>query len=323
MRWHCFIPAFVALFMLTTSRASAQNLTEEIAPTFADVSYGPHRMNVIDFYQARGEGPRPLLVYIHGGGWTGGDKKQSSSRFKPFLDRGISYAAVNYRLTGESPLPAPVHDAARAIQFIRSKAAEWNLNPKRIALTGGSAGACTSMWILLHDDLAYAKSDDPVLRESTRVTAAAVSGGQTSIDPKVIEGWLGPNVLKHRMINMAVGEPTMAGALKNYEKHRDLYVEFSAYNHLDGDDPPLLMTYGNDMTLPSKDAGHGIHHPVYGVKMKEKADRAGHECHLLIGGVSKSDKYPDPNAFLFYKLLAPLVTPSCPGLDACEILCQF
>ena len=56
-----------------------------------------------------------------------------------------------------------------------------------------------------------------------------MAGGQTSIDPKVIEGWLGPNVLKHDMINRAVGEATIEEALANYEKHRDLYVEFSPY----------------------------------------------------------------------------------------------
>jgi len=289
------------LFVMLANVATA----DEKAPTHADVSYGPDASNVLDFWEAKGEGPRALLVYIHGGGWTGGDKKRKYESFQPFLDKGISYAAINYRHTGVAPLPAPVHDAARAIQFIRSKAAEWNLDKSRIALTGGSAGACTSMWLLLHDDLANPDSDDPVERESTRVIAAAVSGGQTSIDPKVIEPWLGANVLKHRMINMAVGEATMEGALKNYNKHHDLYVEFSAYNHLDGDDPPLFMTYGNDMTLPSKNAGHGIHHPVYGVKMKEKADAAGHECHLLIPGVSKSEKYATPNAFLWDKLLAP------------------
>jgi arylformamidase len=107
------------------------------------------------------------------------------------------------------------------------------------------------------------------------------------------------------MINMAVGEPTMEGALENYEKHRELYYEFSAYNHLDGKDPPLFMSYGNNMTLPSVDAGHGIHHPVYGVKMKEKADKAGHECHLLIPGVSKPEKYTTPMEFLMAKLLGP------------------
>lgn len=277
---------------------------DALAPTHENVAYGPHPRNVLDFWEAKGDGPRPLLVYIHGGGWVAGDKKQNADIIKPFLDKGISYAAINYRLTGEVPLPAPVHDAARAIQFIRSKAKEWNIRKDRIALTGGSAGACTSMWILLHDDLADAKSSDPVARESTRVTAAAVAAGQTSIDPKVIEGWLGPKVLDHRMIWMAVGEPTMAEALKNYDKHKALYVEFSPYNHLDKNDPPLLMTYGNDMTLPSKDAGHGIHHPVYGVKMKEKADKVGQECHLLIEGRAES-RYKNPNEFLFDKLLAP------------------
>jgi hypothetical protein len=107
-------------------------------------------------------------------------------------------------------------------------------------------------------------------------------------------------VLQHRMINMAVGEPTIEGALKNYEKHKALYVEFSSYNHVSKDDPPLFMSYGGDMTLPSKNAGHGIHHPVYGVKMKEQADRVGMECHLLIGNgtVSKSKKYKNANEFI-------------------------
>ncbi len=276
---------------------------EEPKPTHVNVSYGPHARNVLDFWQAKGEGPRPLLVYIHGGGWTGGDKQQPLDRFQPFLDKGVSYAAINYRLSGESPLPAPVHDAARGIQFLRTKADEWNIDPSHIALTGGSAGACTSMWILLHDDLADPKSTDPVLRQSSRVCAAAVAAGQTSIDPQVIEPWLGPQVLQHRMINLAVGEKTIEGALANYERHKPLYVEFSPYNHLDGQDPPLLMTYGNNMKLPSENAGHGIHHPVYGVKMKEKADRLGHECHLLIPDVSQSDKYATANDFLFAKLL--------------------
>jgi acetyl esterase/lipase len=291
-------------FGVTAGTLSAAEESKQPSPTHADVKYGPHARNVLDVWRAKGDGPRPLLVYIHGGGWTGGDKGRGFAELQGFLDKGISCAAINYRLSGTAPLPSPVHDAARAIQFIRFRAREWNINPKRIALTGGSAGACTSMWILLHDDLADPSAKDPVKRQSTRVTAAAVRAGQTSIDPKVIEGWLGLNVLKHRMINMAVGEKTIEGALDNYDKHKALYVEFSPYNHLDGDDPPLLMTYGNNMTLPSESAGHGIHHPVYGVKMKEKADKLGHECHLLIDGVSKSDKYADPTEFLMAKLLA-------------------
>src|SRR4029077_7525610 len=124
-------------------------------------SYGQYKSNVLDIWQAQGDGPRPLLVYIHGGGWLGGDKKQSGPKIQAYLDKGISYAAINYRHTSEAPLPAPVHDAARAIQFLRTKAAEWNIDVNHIALTGGSAGACTSMWILLHDDLADPKAKDP------------------------------------------------------------------------------------------------------------------------------------------------------------------
>ncbi len=167
------------------------------------------------------------------------------------------------------------------------------------------------MWLLYHDDLADPKSDDPVARQSTRVTAAAVSAGQTSIDPKVIEPWLGPNVLKHRMINMAVGEATIEAAIANYDKHKALYLEFSPVNHVSAGDPPVLMTYGGNMKLPSEDAGHGIHHPVYGVKLKEKADAAGCECHLLIPRPLEVRKVRDPQRVPDGQAVGPLSGPTC------------
>ena len=288
----------------TTQPISAIDAAEQPRPTFSNVAYGPHPRNVIDLWRAPGEGPRPLLVYIHGGGWITGDKGLKMPQFQPFLDRGISCAAINYRLAPDHPLPAPVHDAARAIQFIRSKATEWQIDPRRIALTGPSAGACTSMWLLLHDDLADPRAADPILRQSSRVCAAAVMVGQTSIDPRTIEDWLGPNVLKHPMICKAVGESTIEDALRNYAEHRKLYVEFSPINHVDAHDPPLFMTCSAEMDLPSRDAGHGIHHPLYGVKLKEKSDKAGHECHLLVPGFFKSARYADANDFLMDKLLS-------------------
>jgi len=302
---HLFRIAFAAISIFPAgSQLCAQEkgkakAAAPLPPTRANVHYDKYKMTVLDFWEAKGKGPRPLLVYIHGGGWIGGDKKSSPATVKSYLDRGISYAAINYRLTGEAPLPAPVYDAARAIQFLRFKAREWNIRKDKIVLTGGSAGACTSLWLLCHDDLADPDSDDPVKRESTRVQGAYAISGQTSIDPKQIEPWLGPNVLKHHMISMAVGEKTIEGALKNYAQHEKLYKEFSPYNHVSKDDPPLAMSYGNDMTLPSKSAGHGIHHPVYGIKMKEKCDEVGQECHLFISGVSKSKKYKDGKEFIF------------------------
>ena len=276
---------------------------EPSAPTLADVSYGPHERNVLDLWQAEGDGPRPLVVFIHGGGWNYGDKRQPFEQIEPFLDAGVSYAAISYRLTTEFPLPAPVHDAARAIQFLRYRAVEWNLDPSRIGLIGGSAGACTAMWLLTHDDLADLDAVDPVLRESTRVTAAAGLDGQTSIDPHVVEAWVGPAVLDHYMLYVSVGETSIEGALERYGQHKALYDEFSPYNHLTADDPPLFMAYLEDARLPAHSVGHAIHHAMLGIKMKEKADRIGHESHLRIEGEQRVNPYAPAVSFLLEKLL--------------------
>ncbi|WP_437221898.1 alpha/beta hydrolase fold domain-containing protein [Planctomicrobium sp. SH661] len=292
------------LLILNLGSVCAGETVQEIQPTHSDVAYGPHQRNTLDFWQASGDGPRPLLVYIHGGGWAHGDKKDLNGKWiPPFLNKGISVASINYRLSGDAALPAPVHDAARAVQFLRSKAVEWNINKDRIGLNGGSAGACTAMWLLLHDDLADPHSADPVLRESTRVTAAAASAGQTSIDPRIAEEWLGPIVLRHYMLSSSVGESTIESALAHYDKHLPFYLEFSPINHVDGHDPPLFMSFDKDMTLPPKDVTHAIHHGIFGVKMKEQSDRVGHECYLLIPGTSQPKEFNTSADFLMAKLL--------------------
>ena len=69
------------------------------------------------------------------------------------------------------------------------------------------------------------------------------------------------------MICKVVGRPIIDGVLKNYEKYQLLYAEFPPFNHFGGNDPPLFMWYTAKLTLPSKNPGHGIHHPVLEVKM--------------------------------------------------------
>jgi len=287
-----------------SSQAQLASEQVELDPTHADLPYGPDERQTLDFWAAAGDGPRPLVVIIHGGGWINGDKRLKRPPLAPFLDRGISVAAINYRLAPSHPLPAPVHDAARAIQFLRWKGETLGIDPDRIGLIGTSAGACTSMWLLLHDDLADPTAADPVLRASTRVRAAAVSVGQTSIDPDVIESWLGPAVLDHPMIFSAVGEPSMAEVRAVADRHRAIYEEFSPINHVDGDDPPLFMACSAEMDLPARSSGHGIHHPLHGVKLKERSDAVGHECHLLVPGWSESKRYADGTDFLLDQLLS-------------------
>src|SRR5262245_4805795 len=171
------LPALLALLTLP-ALAAAQGRPK---PDVANARYGPHERNVLDLWKARAEKPTPLVVFIHGGGFRGGDKKNLPL---PLLDRclkaGLSVASINYRLSQHAPFPAPMHDSARAIQFFRSKAKDWNLDPARIACTGSSAGAGISLWLAFHDDLADPKSTDPVARQSTRLSCAAVLGAQSS-----------------------------------------------------------------------------------------------------------------------------------------------
>ena len=145
-------------------------------PTLADVPYGTHPKQVLDFYKAESATPTPLVFYIHGGGWTNGSKAAFNAT--EYLKAGISVVSIEYRFIPEAtadkvvpPVKGPLGDAARALQFVRSKAKEWNIDKTRIGATGGSAGACSSLWLAFHDDMADPKSSDPIARESTRLPA--------------------------------------------------------------------------------------------------------------------------------------------------------
>ena len=117
-------------------------------PTMENVPYGTHPRQVLDFYQAKSrQADAASCSAIHGGGWVNGDKSSYRGAAKRFLDDGISVVAINYRLVTqaaedkvEPPVKWPLEDAARALQFVRSKAKEWNIDKKRIGATGGSAG---------------------------------------------------------------------------------------------------------------------------------------------------------------------------------------
>lgn len=271
-------------------------------PTHADAAYGNHERHVLDFWQAKSDRPAPLLVFIHGGGWRGGDKNTLPiATLQYMLDHGVSVASINYRYSTIAPLPAPVHDAARAIQFLRSKAGEWNLNADKVAAMGISAGACTSLWLAYHDDLAASGSSDPVARQSTRLCAAYAGSGQTSIDPKVVESWVGPEILRHGMIHCAVGAQNIAEVNAKYEQYAPLYREFSPINHVDGSDPPVLMIYPRIDPLPAANSGSGIHHAKLGRMLKEKAEASGARATLQITDQAGKNAL-DPHAFLLEQL---------------------
>lgn len=252
-----------------------------VKPTHADVKYGPHERNVLDFFQARSDRPTPLVVYIHGGGFVAGNKNSyNPAMVKAMLDSGISFATIHYRFVDgkETIFPVPQRDGARAVQFLRSKATEWNLDPKRVACFGGSAGAGISMWIGFHDDLADPKSDDPVARQSTRIQAIGTFGGQGTYDPIKIKELIGGRAWEHPSLVKVYGLQSTEDALHPTPQQRKLYDEASAITHLTKDDPPLYMVYGEDDPLaPNARPGQGIHHRNFGLQLKARMDDLGIE----------------------------------------------
>jgi acetyl esterase/lipase len=287
-----------------------------IPPTYANVAYGDHPRQVLDFYKAESAEPAPLVVYIHGGGWVNGDKWGIGARFiEELRDKGISVAAINYRFVTQAdeagikpPVRWPLEDAARAIQFLRSKASAWNIDKARIGATGGSAGACSSLWLALHDDMARPDSSDPIARESTRLACAAVNGAQTSLDPQQLRSWM-PNM---RYGGHAFGfrRPDPQGRDSEFQRfydHREEVLhwikEYSPYEHAGPGDPPIFLDYPSQekparLGEEQKDPTHSA---VMGVTLQEKLRENGDECHLAYPGHPDPD-YASITEFLVVKL---------------------
>jgi acetyl esterase/lipase len=277
------VAAFFGLGLAPALAQDKPKTGKQSAPTHADVRYGPQPRNVLDLYLPPSDRPTPLILYIHGGGFQGGDKRSlSPAESNAYLDAGCAVAALNYRLTDTAPMPAAYRDCGRALQFLRHNAKTWNLDPARVASTGGSAGAGTSLWLAFHDDLADPSSNDPVARESTRLRCVAVQNAQSSYDPRFAEaaGLPRPNFERHSFFLPFYGiKKDEIDTPKAYE----LYEEAAPITYLTRDDPPVLLTYSfaDEAVTNQSDLGLVVHHPRLGIALKERMDKLGIECEVV------------------------------------------
>lgn len=292
--------------------------------THESVKYGPDERNVMDVWLAESDKLTPCVINIHGGGWLTGDKKRLSipGGVKALLRENISVVSISYRYvkqtiidsgstrgTGpvqprgdypEPPVKLPLMDAARALQFVRSNAKEWNIDPDRIALTGGSAGACSSLWLAFHDDLADPTSDDPVLRESSKPYCVAVEAPQTTLDPKQILELMPNATYGGHAFGFVWDKSDPTVEIRSFLKGRDGVMawiqEYSPYELVTKDDPPVYLFYKNDPDIGGnpKDPTHSAN---YGVFLKEKADKLGLKCELVHKGVN-DPKHKNTVAYL-------------------------
>jgi acetyl esterase/lipase len=270
---------------------------QEIPPTESDVAYGEHSKQLMHFWQAESDAPTPLLFFIHGGGWNGGDRmnRHLLTMLTNLLENDISAVSIEYRFIREAieegvepPVHAPLHDAARALQFVRSKADEWNIDPDRIAACGGSAGACSSLWLTFHDDLADPDSEDPIARESTRLLSAAVIGAQTTLDPRQMKEWT-PNSRygSHAFGIFKEGGQAYQSDFEAFLARRDEILpwinEYSPYALVSSDDPPVYLSYGTPPAL-GEDQKDPTHTSNFGVKLQEHLSSVGVESELVYPG---------------------------------------
>lgn len=315
--------AAIVLIMMCGVAVAAE--PDAPAPTIADVAYGEHPKQLIHFWKARSDKPTPLVLWIHGGGWNGGNRmsRLTATLLNDLLEAGISVASAEYRFVPEAyeagikpPVKWPLHDAARVLQFIRIKAGEWNIDKHRIAAAGSSAGACSSLWLAFHDDMAEPKSSDPVARESTRLWCAAVIGAQTTLDPKQMVEWT-PNSRygAHAFgIYKQVKGKNVADFAAYLERRDEILPwinEYSPYALVSRGDAPVYMIYVAPPAL-GQDQKDPTHTANFGVKLQEKLATAGVPCELVYPG-APNVKHPELQDYLIHMLHAPASAASSAG----------
>ncbi len=282
-------------------------------PTLAEVRYGEHERHVLDFWQAKSTTLTPLVLVVHGGGWQSGTKERVGrfANVRQLLDAGISVAAINYRLISHAnaakiqpPVKAPLHDAARALQFIRSQAEPWQIDRNRIGAAGGSAGACSSLWLAFHDDLAEPQGSDTVGRESTRLLCAAVIGAQTSLDPLQMKQWTPNSRYGAHAFGITGDRDKKISAFEQFLQDREKILpwieEYSPYALVTADDPPVGLFYSAKPAVgkAQKDPTHTAN---FGVKLQQRCDEVGVACDLIYPGAPNT-KYKSPTEYLIHQL---------------------
>ena len=203
--------------------------------------------------------PTPLLIFIHGGSWRGGKKEDYLPYIIPFTKRGYVCATISYHLYPPTNFPAAVEDVKCAIRWLRTHAKEYNINPDKIALLGGSAGSHLAMMAGYTDDSTYS-ADCDWNDVSSKVQAIIAIYGPTDLTTDF--------AINNHLVVDFLG--------KKYSEAPQLYKEASPINYVTKDDPPTLIFHGTiDDIVPV----------IQSDKLKKKLDDMGveNEYHRLKG----------------------------------------
>jgi hypothetical protein len=290
-----------------------------------DVRYGEAERNLFDIYLPDCDEPTGLVIYIHGGGFTGGDKSAGhgdTNLIREFLQSCVAYATISYFLLdvpsvaegtesipGQGGVLTSLRDTARALQFMRYHFASLNLDPERVAAYGVSAGAGASLWLGTHDDMADPDNSDPVLRESTRLKAVGALATQSTYDLLRWEDILLPLTQRFAAVLGGTDIPTVAAAVgaTNYlltflgvPELADIYAAPNADYRANVDMLGLMDAGDAPIFAHNGETGFGdllnmfLHHGLHALAVKERADEVG--LHNVTYSDDPEFNYQDPSA---------------------------
>ena len=198
------------------------------------------RRLTLDIYRPeKSSSPNPAIVMFFGGGWQNGRPGIFASLAQGMAKRGYACIVPEYRLSGEKPFPAAVHDSKAAIRWTRRNAKRFNIDPHRIASMGGSAGGHLAGFLAATNGIKRFEGKGDNRTYSSEVQAAIVMCGPMSLMlPHIVE-----------RVEKAAGKPEgdaiidfMGGALPGQKT--GIYVEASPLTHVNKKTPPMLFIDG-------------------------------------------------------------------------------
>ncbi len=207
-----------------------------------DIEYGKagDRSLQLDLYSPeKMDKPAPGIIFIHGGGWKSGHRRDMKFYTVDFAKRGYVCATVSYRLAGEALFPAAVQDVKCAVRWMRANAVKYNIDPERIAVSGNSAGGYFSLMTGYSSDVPELEGDSGNAGVSSR--------------PQAVINFYGPVDMT---TDFAKKQSLVVDFLgKTYDEYPKLHEFASPISHLTKDDPPTLILHGTlDSTVPIKQA---------------------------------------------------------------------
>ncbi|MBI4624978.1 MAG: alpha/beta hydrolase [Verrucomicrobia bacterium] len=213
----------------------------------AYVDRGHERQKLDLFVPDQPGGSRPLLIWIHGGGWRQGDKANCPPLRLGYTKEGYAVASVNYRLGGDAIFPAQIADCKAAIRWLRAHAHHYDLDPNRFGIWGRSAGG--HLVALLGTSGGVQEFDTGGhLDVSSRVQAVCDFCGPT--DLLQIEAHAAPDALIRRDPPSSNEWRFIGGPLQD-PKNRARVIQASPVTHVTPDDPPFLIVHGDqDAAVP-------------------------------------------------------------------------